>query len=69
MENIRNRVDIRLRTDDTSAEKLVSKPNYERTTIFTENLGAVHMKKNGTCFQQAGLSRNEYPGYLKNADV
>ena len=29
MENIRNRVDIRLRTDDKSAEKLVSKPNYE----------------------------------------
>jgi len=45
MENIRNRVDIRLRTDDKSAEKLVSKPNYERTTIFTEDLVAVHMKK------------------------
>jgi len=29
MENIRNRVDIRLRTDDKSAEKLISKPNYE----------------------------------------
>jgi len=43
-ENIRNRVDIRLRSDDKSAEKLVSKPNYERTTIFTEDLVAVHMK-------------------------
>ena len=32
MENIRNRVDIRLRTDDKSAEKLVAKPNYEPTT-------------------------------------
>jgi len=45
MENILNRVDIRLRTDDKSAEKLVSKPYYERTTIFTENIVAVHMKK------------------------
>ena len=44
IENIRNRVDIRLRTDDKSAEKLVSKPNYERNTIFTEDLVAVHMK-------------------------
>jgi len=45
MEYIRNRVDIRLRTDDKSAEKLASKPNYERMTIFTEDLVAVHMKK------------------------
>jgi len=28
MENIRNRVDIRLQTDDKSGEKFVSKPNY-----------------------------------------
>jgi len=53
MENIRNRVDIRLRTDDKSAEKLVSKLNYEGTTIFIEDLVAVHIKRNGTCFQQA----------------
>jgi len=45
MENIRNRVDIRLRTDDKSGEKLVAKPNYERTTIFSEARVAVHMKK------------------------
>ena len=50
MENIRNRVDIRLRTDDKSAEKLVSKPNYERTTIFSEDLVAVHMKKKRSLF-------------------
>jgi len=45
MENIRNRVDVRLRTSEKSAEKLVPKPNYERTTIFSEDLIAVHMKK------------------------
>jgi len=28
MENIRNRVDIRLKTDGKSAEKLAAKPNY-----------------------------------------
>jgi len=52
MENVRNRVDIRLRTDDKSAEKLVSKPNYERTTIFTEDLVAVHMKKTELVFNK-----------------
>jgi len=45
MENIRNRVDVRLRTSEKSAEKLVSKPNFERLTIFSEDLVAVHMKK------------------------
>ena len=52
MENIRNRAYIRLRTDDKSAEKLVSKPNYERTTIFTEDLVAVHMKKTELVFNK-----------------
>jgi len=50
MENIRNRVDIRLRTDDKSAKKLVSKPNYERTIIFSEDL--VHMKKTELVFNK-----------------
>ena len=45
MENIRNRVDIRLKTDGKSAEKQAAKPNYERKTIFNEDLIAVHMKK------------------------
>jgi len=52
MENIQNRVNIRLRTDDKSAEKLVSKPNYERTTIFSENLIAVHMQKTELVFNK-----------------
>ena len=45
MENNRNRVDIRLRTSEKSAEKLVSMPNYERIIIFSEDLVAVHMQK------------------------
>ena len=44
-ENIHHRIDVRLRTNEKSAEKLVSKPNCEHMTIFDENLVAVHMKK------------------------
>ena len=45
LENIRNRVDIRLISSDKVAQKLAAKPNYARCTIFDENLMAVHMKK------------------------
>jgi hypothetical protein len=43
MENIRNRVDIRLVNSEEKARKLISKPNYEGCTIFSENLVAIHM--------------------------
>jgi len=52
MENIRNRVDIRLKTDGKSAENLAAKPNYERTTIFNEDLIAVQMKKTELVFNK-----------------
>ena len=45
MENIRNRVDIRLVTRVSQAKKLTCRPNYQHHTIFCENLTAVHMKK------------------------
>ena len=45
LENIRNKVDIRLISSDKVAQKLAAKPNYDRCTIFDENLIAVHMKK------------------------
>ena len=44
MENIRNRVDIRLVNEEKKAKKLVSKPTFEGRTIFSESLAAVHMK-------------------------
>ena len=44
LENIRNRVDIRLISSDKVAQKLAAKPNYYRCTIFDENLIAVHLK-------------------------
>ena len=69
MENIRNRNDVRLQTEKKFAEKLASKPNYGRVTIFSEHLIAVHMKKNGTCYQQTSSSWDVNPRYLKNFDV
>ena len=45
MENIRNRVDVQLVTSEAKASKLTAKSNYDRLTIFDENLIAVHMRK------------------------
>ena len=45
MENIRNRVDIKLVTDKKKAEKLAAKPNFHHCNIFNENLIAIHMKR------------------------
>ena len=52
MENIRNRVDIRLVTNESQARKLISKPNYQHRTIFCENLAALHMKKTRLVFDK-----------------
>ncbi|XP_054275117.1 uncharacterized protein LOC128994527 [Macrosteles quadrilineatus] len=49
MENIRNRVDIRLATQDRQIEKWVARPNFKSSTVFTENLAAIHMSKT-TCY-------------------
>jgi hypothetical protein len=43
MENIRNRVDIRLVNDEKKWNNLVQKHNFKSMTIFSENLVAVHM--------------------------
>ena len=45
MENIRNRVNIKLTTTGEQFKKLTAKPNYENRKIFNENLVSVHMKK------------------------
>ena len=45
MENIRNRVNIKLVNAGEQFKKLASKPNYESRKIFNENLVSVHMKK------------------------
>ncbi|GFV51310.1 uncharacterized protein TNCV_2490811 [Trichonephila clavipes] len=44
MENVR-RVDIRLCSTEEQARKLIAKSNFNRRTIFSENLMAVHLQK------------------------
>ena len=45
MENIRNRVVVKLVNTEENLKKLVAKPNYRSCKIFSENLVSVHMKK------------------------
>ena len=44
-ENIRKRQNVVVVDNKKLANKLSSKPNFERVTIFDENLIACHMKK------------------------
>ena len=44
MEQVRNRIDIRLVSDPKKAEKLISKPNFIDRTVYNENLIAIHME-------------------------
>ena len=52
IENIRKRQNIVLVDNRTKAKRLVSRPNFERVTIFDENLIAVHMKKTEVYFNK-----------------
>ena len=45
MENIRNRVNVKLVDTGEQFKKLSAKPNYNGRKIFNENLVSVHMKK------------------------
>ena len=45
MENIRNRVNVKLVDSGEQFKKLAAKPNYGSRKIFNENLVSVHMKK------------------------
>ena len=52
MENIRNRVDIKSVNNEKQAEKLTAKPNFDHCNIFSEELGAIHMKKTRLVFDK-----------------
>ena len=52
IENIRKRQNIILVDNRKKAEKLTSRPNFERATIFDKNLIAVHMKKTEVYFNK-----------------
>lgn len=45
MENVRNRINFKLVSDKTKFLKKVAKHNFERETIFNENLVGCHMRK------------------------
>ena len=45
MENVRKHRDIKLVTNDTKINKLVSEPNYHTTKRFSESLLAIEIKK------------------------
>ena len=48
MENVRNRVDVRLVTrwdGRYGAEAIIAKPNFHSRTIFSEELVAIEMRK------------------------
>ena len=51
IENIRKRQNVILVDNKDLAYKLSSKPKFERSTIFDENLIACHIKKNRSVFQ------------------
>ena len=52
MENIRNRVNIKLVNNKKRAEKSSAKPNFKHCNIFSENLVAIHMKKTELVFNK-----------------
>ena len=52
MENIINRVNIKLVNDRDKAKKLAFKPNFKHLNIFCEDLIAVHMKKTSLIFNK-----------------
>ena len=69
MENIRNRVDIRLVTREKELKKLINKPQFVHRNIFSENLVAVHLRKIKNIFQQTNLSWYVYFRYFKDPYV
>ena len=52
MENVRNRVDVKLVNTEEKFKKLVAKPNFRSRKIFSENLISVHMKKTSLTMNQ-----------------
>ena len=52
MEDIRNRVNIKLINNRDIAKKYTAKPNFKHLNIFCEELIAVHMKKTSLIFNK-----------------
>jgi hypothetical protein len=52
MENVRNRVNVKLVSNEKALGKLSKKPNFKSANIFHENLIAVHMEKTTVKFDK-----------------
>ena len=52
MENIRERVDIKLATTWEYARKYIKKPTFSHIKVFDEKLTAIHMRRNLTKFNK-----------------
>ena len=53
MENIRNKVNIKLVNNKKQAEKLSAKPNFNHCNIFSKDLVAIHIKKTKLVFDKS----------------
>ena len=69
IENIRKRQNVELIGDKEKARKLSSRPNFDRATIFDENLVAIHMKKTEIYFNKPIYVGQAILGFVKNIDV
>ena len=52
MENIRNRVDIKFVTSEKAARKWINKTYFAKSTYFSENFFAIHLKRKRICFNK-----------------
>ena len=52
MENVRNRINVKLVISEKVCGKLAKKPNFKSVNIFHENLIAVHMEKTTVKFNK-----------------
>ena len=52
MENIRNRVNVQLVTSEEKLTRLTAKPSFDRRTIFSKDLVAVHLRKTKLTFNK-----------------
>ena len=69
IENIRKRQNVILIDNKDLAYKLSSKPNFNHSTIFDENLIACHMKKTEVYFKKASLFWSSNFRFIENTHV
>ena len=69
IENIRNRIDVRLINNKKTGLKLSSKPNLSCVVIFDENLCASHIKKLKIYFNKPVYLGKKKFRHFKNLNV